>query len=181
MTVSLVEIAPYADRPLPWQWFENSQVRQTVVTLLVCNTGLVVVGPNKDPTRTTYIFPQGGIIPGESILEAARREVREEIPSLRRPASRGPFRVGWDRAVYLGSALNETARSAIPKMCHCVALPVLHRSIVVAPEENWTGFWVWDPGTLEGLLEPTRLQNPAKWGIIRASILSTLRSGLLIS
>jgi len=168
-------------RPLPWQMFGQKLPRQTVQVVLCHMSGVVMVGPKKDSRHCTFIHPQGGICEGETVFEAARREVREEIPSLARQNRRDPFRVAWGNGIYLGSALNPTPRSGVPKAVHVVVFPVVLPRLTVNPNECWTGFWVYEPGTLAQLLEPTRQENPIKYQLIGAAIRGALERGILSS
>jgi putative (di)nucleoside polyphosphate hydrolase len=53
--------------------------RPCVGVMLLNGTGRVLIGERTGALRNAWQMPQGGIDPGESPLEAARRELREEV------------------------------------------------------------------------------------------------------
>jgi putative (di)nucleoside polyphosphate hydrolase len=53
--------------------------RPCVGVMLLNGAGRVLIGERTGPLRNAWQMPQGGIDPGESPLEAARRELREEV------------------------------------------------------------------------------------------------------
>lgn len=65
---------PRVSRPGPEPGY-----RPCVGVMLLNGEGRVFVGERAGPLRDAWQMPQGGIDPGESPLEAARRELREEV------------------------------------------------------------------------------------------------------
>ena len=70
--------------------------RRCVGVMLVNPSGEVFVGQRIDNPGPAWQMPQGGIDPGESVRDAALRELEEEtgIPPTR-SASRPRRRTGW--------------------------------------------------------------------------------------
>jgi 8-oxo-dGTP pyrophosphatase MutT (NUDIX family) len=167
-------------RPLPWQWIGDCQPRQVVMAIAVFQKrALLLANPVNAPDHHTWIPVQGGCEEGESIFAAGRREVREEVPSLKRPDNRAAFRVAWENGVYLGSAHNPHARSRRPSHIHCVAYPALFPGLQVNPQAARDATWVWNPETLLAYLDTTKQQNPIKAAIILAATSRLLELGLL--
>ena len=167
-------------RPVPWQWLD-SDLRQVAVALLILEKRAVAfVQPVNDPTQMTWLPPQGGCLVGESVFGTARREVREELPSLRRPHDRSWYRVQWSQAQYLGSADNQSPRSGKPNRLHCVAFPVVSAHLRVNPNECRDATWAFDPEVAQTLLTATATSNPVKFEIIRAAVREAMRRQLLL-
>lgn len=168
------------NKQIPWQNFED-ELRQTVEILLILQKRAVAfVQPLKDDSGMVWIPPQGGCEEKETILSSARRETREELPSLQRPHHKADFRVLWSEGLYLGSAENKSARSGRPKLIHCVAFPVVHPNLCVDYEECRAAQWVYDPDTVKAILEPTRQENVTKYNIICSAILEAMKSQMLV-
>jgi len=158
-------------RPIPWQLHERSNLRQVVGIILVLHhRALAFIQPTHDETGNVWIPPQGGCEEGENIFEAARRETREELPSLRRPHRTDNYRVEWNQGQYLGSAENHLARSGRPNQSHWVAFPAVYEGLRVDPAECRSAQWVYDPDYAVALLEITRETNPTKSNIISSAI-----------
>jgi putative (di)nucleoside polyphosphate hydrolase len=66
-------------RPHSFLKHDDLPYRPCVGVMLINREGLVFVGRRIDQTVEGWQMPQGGIDPGETPLEAARREMKEEI------------------------------------------------------------------------------------------------------
>lgn len=150
----------------------------------------VLVGPNrdavamvcsaKDPTSQAFTFVQGGVEDLEALQAAARREVREEIPSLARRSEREPFRVQWNNGLYIGSASIAHTRSTVPKRLHFLVFQASIWNLVPDLSECVGAFWVRDPEVFQCMLEPTRQQNPCKYSAMCAAVVAAQQHGYLL-
>lgn len=162
-----------------WSWFDG-ELRQVVVTIICLRSQVLLVQPVHDPTEQTWLPPQGGCHEGESLLEAARREAKEEVISFARPNKRASMRVEWDSGCYLGSAENLGARSGRPNILHIVAFRAVYPNIQVNPAECRRGVWAFDPDSFDAYLSFTREENPRKYEIIAAGVGSAVERKLLV-
>lgn len=167
-------------RPLPWQAFAGD-LRPTVVVLLAhpSKKAFLLVQPKKDKTGTTFMLPQGGINEGESVIEAARRELREEIPSFARTNKRAPYKVAWERWEYAGYQENPVTRSGIPKGVHMVLFPALSAKLTCDDRELQGACWVFDKTHFLALMNSTKRGNPVKYRITTRCIVHALQCEML--
>lgn len=166
--------------PLPWQWFDDKGLRQVVMVIVFHQNGaMLLTQPVKDQTATTWIPIQGGCEEGETVLEAARREARGEVVSFARPKSSARWRLLWPQARYLGSASNPHARSGRPSDIHVVGVQAVCRSLKVDPVELRSAQWIYSPEVAEAMLEPTRHENPIKYGLVVAGVQAAVQAGIV--
>ena len=167
-------------KPLPWRLFDKER---PTVAVLVCHpyrSGVLLVQPYKDDSHMFYMLPQGGIEIGESVIEAARRELREEVKSFAREHGKGNFKVDWSSYKYFGAASNPKARSGLPKRLHVVAFKALVPTLTFNPKEVTAGTWVFDAKTVGRLMEPTKTDNYRKWRITMSALVAAHKAGALI-
>lgn len=170
------------DRKLPRQLNRESLERHTVSVILVdvFRPAVAFVHPSQ-ADDAVFIPPQGGIIrPHESVRCAAQRELREEIPSVRRPHPHAAPLVNWKVFFPLGWIQNPAARSGIPKTLYFAAFPT-SATIQLEPDgvECDAARWVRSSDELETLLRPTALGNPVKAKAIFAACQKLHQAGWL--
>ena len=156
--------------------------RDTVVAVLTApnRMALAMVCSAKDPAGQAVTFVQGGVCVHEAPLRAARREVREEIPSLARQHKKQTVRVQWDRGLYLGSTQIELTRSGTPKRLHFFSLQTTVWNLVPDGKECTGAFWIHDPDVFESILAPTRERNRAKYAAMCAAVYTAQQHGYLL-
>lgn len=167
-------------RPIPWQAFGDESPRPVILPIVVLHQSAVLMAHPVRANPFVYLPPQGGIYEGEDVVVAARRELREEIPSFARKWSGEQPRVAWDRWKYLGSAENPCARSGRPNMVHVLALPTTYARLRADGVEVTDPMWVHDPDTAEQLLDATAEENPIKARIVAAGIRLAAEAGMLV-
>ena len=156
--------------------------RDTAVAVLIVpnRTAVAMVCSVKDSTGQAITFVQGGMEDHEAPQAAARREVREEIPSLARRSEREPFRVQWKNGLYIGSASIAYTRSSVPKRLHFLVLQASVWNLVPDLSECADAFWVRDPEVFQCMLDPTRQQNPCKYEAMCAAVVAAQQYGYLL-
>lgn len=156
--------------------------RDTVVAVLTApnKTAVAMVCSAKDPTGQAITFVQGGMHDQEVSFGSARREVREEIPSLKRKFRHEAFRVQWEQGLYLGSAAIKHTRSGVPKRLHFLVFPANRWSLVPDGKECSDAFWVHDPYSFKSMLAPTKEQNPDKYDAMCAAAFAAQQHGYLL-
>lgn len=178
--LTLLEQILDPNRPVPWQAFEVGNPRPVILPIVVLHQTAVLMAHPVRADPFVYLPPQGGIHDGESVVDAARRELREEIPSFARKWKGEPPRVAWHQWTYLGSAENPCARSGRPNMVHVLALPTTFARLRADGVEVTDPMWVYDPDTAEQLLGATAAVNPIKAQIVAAGIRLAAESGMLV-
>lgn len=108
--------------------------RPTVSVVLVHNKKITLVQPSADTSGKTWILPQGGIKNDESILEATRRELGNELDVT----------IESEVAV-LGKYLNKLPRhrNEKPKVMIAVAARITS-PVLQVNEENRAAIWASD-------------------------------------
>lgn len=168
--------------PMPREMRLDIAVRHTVVAIVVDPTrnAVAFVQPKK-ANQGVFIPPQGGLCTrNEPILRAARREVGEELPSVRRAHRHAPPRIDWDNYIPVGSAPNPHARSGVCKLLHIVAFQARERlTLVPDGAECVAAEWIEGNDQLEWFLRPTWQSNPLKAKAITAALLHLHERGWL--
>lgn len=166
-------------RPLPWQHFAGPRPTVGIMVVHPYHPAVLLIQPQKDLGRTTYMLPQGGIDDGESIYAAARRELCEEFPSFARKNARKAFKVNWKNPSYFGAALNATARSGQEKMLHVVLFQALAPDIHLNAEEIYSAEWFYSRRSVLAVMQNTRAHSLAKWYITLRALIAAKHEGRL--
>ena len=166
-------------RPLPRVLRRTPGWRHTAVVVLV-NTQqnkLALVLPKKAHPNG-FIPPQGGMqLPHESLAAAARRELGEEVPSVRRPHPHARPRIDWHTCLSLGSVVNPHVRNGVPKHLHVAAFRA-SAGLELRPDgvECVDAAWVSCPDQLERYL---RGASPLKVGLVFSALALLQEAGLM--
>ncbi len=166
----------------PRRLIQSGGFRETVAVIIVdrVRNAVPFIHPVK-ADEETFIPPQGGVrLPKEPLQKAARRESREELPSIRRLHRHAQPLVNWSRPLYLGSFINEQARSGWCKRIHFVAFASNQR-LRLQPDgaECDRAEWVAGVDQLHWCLRSTLRTNPAKAHAIEQALRRVVDYGWL--
>jgi len=105
-----------------------TRYRPTVKSIVIHEGRVLLVQSAKDDTGATWIPPQGGVGHNETVFQAIRRELREELGD--------DLFIGCEQPVLLGHYVNTVRDDHKPKLILAVAVTLCGKAKIKLNNEN---------------------------------------------